>query len=451
MRSIPLQATPLRCEVVRDFGRLQEFCSDWTRLWKSDSQAEIFQTPEWAIAWWCSFGNGCALCSLVIFAEDEVVGIVPLVMRDGVIRFLGTPEADYADIVCEDKWAEEVLAIAFKALRESVTGWSECVWQHLSKDSRVMRHYQSLPRQLLGSFQCLPTDSYQTILFQDNRDAVFSSLLGKKHTRRRRNKLQKAGQVRFRQLETQQATGTDLNDFFRHHVRRHAAIGRKSVYAAPESCQFIRTLVEKLGPAARFGVLELDGRPLAWHFGFQVNGKFLLYQHTFDLDASEYTPGELLLWNLFEYARDHVAREFDFGKGSEPYKSRFANHSRETFSLFIEPSGWKGRSRGLTRRIQADLLPYLSNLKNTAKSHRAALRAFRSIRKWIVGIRGTARQGNKNDDFANHGIRLTDKKFENSVRTEKPSDGFAPETPQTGDESPAVSAQTEHCKPRGGS
>jgi CelD/BcsL family acetyltransferase involved in cellulose biosynthesis len=435
--------------VVSDFRRLQELSSEWTRLWKSDSQAEIFQTPEWATAWWCSFGHGCTLCSLVVFAEDLVIGIVPLVNRDGVIRFLGTPEADYVDIVCEEKRAEEVLVVALKTLRESVTEWSECVWQHLSKESRVMRHYRGLPRQIVGNLHCLPTERYRTILFRDNRDAVISLLLGKKHTRRRRNKLQKAGQVRFRHLEKEQAAETHFNDFFLHHVRRHAAIGRRSVFVAPESRQFIRTLFAKLGTAARFGVLELDGRPLAWHFGFQVNGKFLLYQHTFDLAASEYTPGELLLWNLFEYAKDHVAREFDFGKGSEPYKNRFANYSRETFSLFIEPLGWKGRSRGLARRAQAYVLPYLWETKQIAKSNRATLRAFRSIRKWVVSKRGWARQDENDGTPADRGLQPTQEAFRNSLGRKKLADLLASEGPQRDEEGSAVSAQSEDCEPRG--
>jgi len=306
-----------------------------------------------------------------------------------------------------------------------------------------MRHYRALPRQLLGNLHCVPTESYQTILLKDNRDAVFSSLLGKKHTRRRRNKLQKAGQLQFRDIQTQQAAETCLNDFFRHHVRRHAAIGRQSVYVAPESCQFVRTLFEKLGPAARFGVLELDGRPLAWHFGFQVNGKFLLYQHTFDLDASEYTPGELLLWNLFEYARDHVAREFDFGKGSEPYKSRFSNHSRETFSLFAEPVGLNGRARGLVRRLQAHLLPYVLETKQIAKSHRPTLRAFRSIRKWVLSKHGGARKSEENGALVNDGHSLTEEKFGSTVGRKRSANVISSETPQTVNEDSQVGAQSD--------
>ncbi len=185
----------------------------------------------------------------------------------------------------------------------------------------------------------------------------------------------------------------------------------------------------------RFGVLELDGRPLAWNFGFQVNGKFLLYQHTFDVDASEYTPGELLLWNLFEYAKNHVAREFDFGKGSEPYKNRFANHSRATFSLCIEPYGLKGGTRGLARRAQCYLLPYLSNVKQIAKNNRATLRAFRSIRKWVLSTGGGwTRTGEENDAAVKSGLHLTEKRFGNSVGRKRSADVFPSETPRTADE-----------------
>jgi CelD/BcsL family acetyltransferase involved in cellulose biosynthesis len=379
------QRAPARCEVVSDFSRLLELIPEWTRLWKSDPQAEVFQTPEWAIAWWHAFGHHHTLCTLVVFSGEEVIGIVPLVKRDGVIQFLGAPEADYADIICADQWAAEVLAIALETLRKSVAGWSECVWQHLSEDSRVMRHYRQLPRRLRNNFHPLGTENYQTILLTGERDAIFSSLLAKKHTRRRINKLRKAGDVQLRELSLPEVEPC-FDDFFRHHVRRHAAIGKQSCYAEHDDRQFLKALFAELGSQARFGVLELEGQPLAWYLGFEVNGKFLLYQHTFDLDASEYTPGESLLWFLFDNAKDRVEREFDFGKGNEPYKTRFTNHSRETYLLFIEPRGVVGRARGLARSAQAYLHPHLLDIRLAAKSHRPTLRAFRSARIWASGL-----------------------------------------------------------------
>jgi CelD/BcsL family acetyltransferase involved in cellulose biosynthesis len=431
-----VQRAPARCEVVSDFSRLLELIPEWTRLWKSDPQAEVFQTPEWAIAWWHAFGHHCTLCTLVVFAGEEVVGIVPLVKRDGVIQFLGSPEADYADIICEDEWVPEVLAAALETLRTSVTGWTECVWQHLSKDSRVMRHYGSLPGRLRNNFHCLGTEDYQTIVLTGERDAIFSSLLSKKHTRRRINKLRKAGDVQLRELSGQEAS-LCFEDFFRHHVRRHAAIGKQSCYAETDDRQFIKTLFAELGSRAQFGVLELDGRPLAWYLGFQVNGKFLLYQHTFDLDASEYTPGESLLWFLFDYAKDRVAREFDFGKGNEPYKTRYTNHSRETYSLFIEPRGVVGRTRGLARSAQGYLHPHLLELRLAAKSHRPTLRAFRSIRIWASSLLSWAQP-------ANAALHLKEEKSETAVLRKRFSEALASERISTNEGSPIITVPKSH-------
>ena len=104
-----------------------------------------------------------------------------------------------------------------------------------------------------------------------------------------------------------------------------------------------------LDPSSRlraFEVLELDGRPFAWHFSFLVNGKFLLYQHTFDLDSWDYAPGEVLLSHLLQFAQEHVTREFDFGSGDEAYKPRVCKaHSGNVLTLY-RTIGSQGQASG---------------------------------------------------------------------------------------------------------
>jgi CelD/BcsL family acetyltransferase involved in cellulose biosynthesis len=423
-----------RCEVVTDFHRLEELWPEWERLWESDPRAEVFQTPEWTKAWWRAFGHRYSLCSVVVFSGNEVTGIVPLVRRGNFLQFLGTPQADYADVICEEHRAAEVLAVALKTLLTSVQGWKESAFQHLSKHSRLVRYYDQLPRDIRSRLQCVPAERQQTIILRNQREEIFKALLGKHHSRRLQNRLRKAGQLRFRHLETLEEIQQYLPDFFRHHVRRHAAVGRRSLCANPEFCQFLRALIQELGPTGRvrFGILELNGRPLAWDLGFQVNGKFLLYQHTFDLDAWHYTPGEVLLWKALEYARDHVTREFDFGKGDELYKDRFANYSRETFSLFVQPPGLAGWIRGLGRAVQGHVQPSLWKIKEIAKSQRTTLRPFRSIRMWMIGMWGCVRQARKNGALLQYGLQLPKKMFGNSIWSKRSTDVFASETSRTG-------------------
>ena len=124
----------LRCEVATDFRELENISQDWERLWQADSGAEIFQTVEWARAWWQSYGHDFALCSPIVFEGNKIIGILPLVKRGNIVQFLGTPEADYTDLLCEEGREKEVLTVALGALFQSIKHWDECILQHLAKD-----------------------------------------------------------------------------------------------------------------------------------------------------------------------------------------------------------------------------------------------------------------------------------------------------------------------------
>jgi CelD/BcsL family acetyltransferase involved in cellulose biosynthesis len=397
----------LRCEVVSDFRELEKVAADWERLWQSDCRAEIFQTFAWARAWWQSYGHDRTLCCAIVFEGDKIVGILPLVRRGRIVQFLGMPEADYTDLLCEEGREKEVLTVALEALFQSVKDWDECILQHLAKDGRVVRHCQALPRNLRRRMKLVPAGRYQTILLEENREEIFNSLLGKHHTRRRHNKLKKAGQVTLRRLLDKSEAQQHLDHFFLHHIRRCALLGRESTCARPEFRQFLRAIVEELDPNGklRFEVLELDGRPFAWHFSFLVNGKFLLYQHTFDLDSWDYAPGEVLLSHLLQFAQENVTREFDFGSGDEAYKGRFARHTRETFSLYVEPADLKGWIRGQFRAGQGFFRPALSHLQQRAKTHSGAFRLLRGIRISTSGITSRIRLAKKEGRLLLYGLR----------------------------------------------
>ena len=397
----------MRCEVVTNFSGLEKISSDWERLWQADPRAEIFQTFAWARAWWQSYGRDFAILSPVVFEGDEVVGILPLVKRGSILQFLGTPEADYADMLCAEGREPEVLTAALRALFQPVEQWNECILEHLAKDGRLLRHVSELPRDLSRHLELVPAGGYQTIFLHQDREQIFNSLLGKHHTRRRQNKLKKAGRVTLRRLVTKAEAREHLNYFFLHHTRRCALLGRESSCARPENRQFLQAIVEEFDPSGRlrFEVMELDGRPFAWHFSFLVNGKFLLYQHTFDLDSWDYAPGEVLLSNLLQFAQENVAREFDFGSGDEAYKGRFAKHTRETFSLYVQPSGLAGRLRGTLRAGQASIYPRISYLKQKAKAHSRTFRLLRSIRIWMHGFMSRVRQAKKEGPLLRYGFQ----------------------------------------------
>jgi CelD/BcsL family acetyltransferase involved in cellulose biosynthesis len=377
-----------RCEIVTSFDRLEELSAEWDRLWQADPRAEIFQSFAWARAWWQSFGAGLKLCTPVVYERDEVVLILPLVQRADMLGFLGAPQADYCDVLCAEKRTPELLAVALRVLLQFIPAWKECVLQNLPPHGRITQHWPELPREFRRLVQSAFVSHSPTILFEGKKKEILDPLLQKKHLRRRLNKLGKAGLVRFRHIETRTEAQRHLTQFFQCQRRRYALLAKTSCFEEPQMRRFMLALLEQLDLCSelRFGVLELDGWPLAWSFAFHTKGKFVFYQQTFDVDAAEYNPGEVLWYYLLLYAKEKVDREFDFVRGDEFFKSRFANHTRQLFNLYFERPGIQGRLRRLWRAAQDKVNRIEGRIERVARRHESAVHLFRSIRVWRTDV-----------------------------------------------------------------
>src|ERR1051326_1279009 len=134
------------CRIVRDFKELESMAGDWQRLWQSRPQPEIFQSLSWARAWWQCNGEGLQLCAPVVHQDGRVVLILPLAQRRGTLRFLGTPEADYSDMLCSHSSPVQPLTVALQALMAG--GWKHGVLENLREDSPLVPTYSLLPRQI---------------------------------------------------------------------------------------------------------------------------------------------------------------------------------------------------------------------------------------------------------------------------------------------------------------
>jgi CelD/BcsL family acetyltransferase involved in cellulose biosynthesis len=376
----------LSCELIDNSSRLEAISADWERLWRSDPYAEIFQSFAWARAWWQCYQDQFTLSVLSVSDGGRVIGIVPLVRQNDAIQFLGERQSDYCDIICEDDRTVEVLAAAWQKLFE-LPEWNSCVLKNLKPEGRLLSHWAGLPRNLRSRLQMLPAEDCKTILLDKDR-SVLSSLIQKDHTRRRLNKLRKAGTLTFRHIENKAEAQAQLECFFQHHIRRHALSGKRSFAESPELRHFLRTLISELDlkDTLRFGILELDGHALAWHLSFQMNGKLVFYQQTFDVEAWDFAPGEVLVHQLLLYAQNHVERELDFTRGDEPFKARFTTHVRKTYSMCVDRPELQGRVRHFFRAGMLPLVRAGKSAKGLIKHYPRIFHAYRSARLWSSSL-----------------------------------------------------------------
>jgi CelD/BcsL family acetyltransferase involved in cellulose biosynthesis len=324
----------LQCEVITDFARLEEVSADWEQLSQS-SGSEVFQKFAWSRAFWRTLGSRFSLCSLLVHDNAAIHGILPLASDGKRIQFLA--EGDYNDLICEEQSAPSVLAAAMQALLEIPGVPASCILRNLSVDSRIVRHLRSLPKELQKKLTLSFAYPCPSIVTRSD-PRIFAKAALKESLRRHENKLRREGQVTFRHIESRREIHEYLPGFFKQQIARRALLERNSHFQDPAERAFYGALVDELDPRSdlRFSVVELDGRPVACHFGFQVRGKLIWYQSSFDVDLWHCSPGEVLIRKLLEYADERGLREFDLTVGGELYKSRFANVIRNNFDLHIE-------------------------------------------------------------------------------------------------------------------
>jgi CelD/BcsL family acetyltransferase involved in cellulose biosynthesis len=163
-----------------------------------------------------------------------------------------------------------------------------------------------------------------------------SKLINKYSNKRPFNYFRRQGKLEFRVL-AEAETETHLPIFFSQHIQRWSDTNTPSLFNDTRNQLFYKNLSEQLSATdwLHFSILELDKTPLAYHYGFDYEGKFYWYKPSFNIDYSSRSPGTLLIRYLIQSALECDRQEFDFTIGNEPFKRRFTKNARHNTNLHI--------------------------------------------------------------------------------------------------------------------
>lgn len=323
----------LRVELIENRCDLPLSAQQWDELIAGNEVNTVFQTFAWFDAWWQSFGAQHRLFFLVVYQADRVIGFAALMLTAVVsgwnrLEFVGTGSADYQDFVLPVHKRAAVHAIcAF--LRAHVSTWQRAWLCNIPTHSSTLQ-YLAEARQASGLRLIHEAEVPCPVLrLHANEDAV-RRRLGKYSMRRPLNWFAKRGQVRFRHVSAWPEVEALLPAFFDQHIRRWRAAGRASLFQRTAQQSFYRVLAQAAHREGwlLFSVVELDGRPIAFHFGFDYLGSVIWYKPAFEIGHAEHSPGLLLIQQLIEDGLSRGRHEIDFTIGDEPFKGRFSNAER---------------------------------------------------------------------------------------------------------------------------
>lgn len=298
----------------------------WNTLVRRSPTNTVFQTHQWANAWWKTFGDRYKLRYLAIEDSGRLAGFAPLMALPAAtgdtLHFLADVNSDYCDFAAEgNRYACLDAVIDF--LAHEHRGWDSLVLQNIPEQSPNLAALMTL----CTKHGLWPRLSRRFAAPRIRFDAHVPGIRLKYSVRRHCNRMERLGNVEFRVLQSKDELPRMLSTLYEQHIGRYRLKGEHSLFENAHCRLFYAHLAEELLDAGwlHFSELLLDGNTIATHFGFEYDKVLTWYKPAFDSAQRQYSPGTVLLKHLIDYAARHHLDALDFTIGDEPFKDRFSN------------------------------------------------------------------------------------------------------------------------------
>jgi CelD/BcsL family acetyltransferase involved in cellulose biosynthesis len=308
-------------------GRPPDLAGHWRAL-SAPVAPSIFQTREWLETWSSVFGESREFWNVVVREDDRIRAIAPLMLQRVArghreLQLAAATHADYADFLYRDS-PEPALAAIARELAGRAADWDSFYVRNVPTQSPTCAALRAAMRG--AGLYCFHESLVPApaLVFEAEDGA---GLLDKYSVRRAVRRLSAAGSARFQLLEAGGEIRDNLPVFFAQHQQRWQGTATPSPFADPAHRRWFEALAEVMAERGwlHFSKLELDGVPVAFHFGFLHGGRLVWYKPSYDPAYSRLSPGIVLVTHLIRMAVDQGASELDFTIGNEPFKQRFAN------------------------------------------------------------------------------------------------------------------------------
>ncbi len=328
----------MRVELITRRSDIPLDAERWNALVADNEINTVFQTYEWFDSWWQVFGKGRELFFLVVRAGDEIVGFAPLMRRRSVygwrvLEFVGTGNSDYQDFILPKDKPRAMAAIC-RFLHSKWWKWDRFALANLPGHSSSVALLTAAARDIgLRLVDEIHVPCPALDFEADSQRA--RHMIDKYSLRRPLNWFRKHGNLTFRHVTSVEELERLLPVFFDQHRQRWANVGKPSLFANAGQMRFYELLAHGLHARGwlQFSVVELDGAPIAFHYGFDYAGCVTWYKPAFSVQYAEHSPGLLLTRQLIEDCLARSRRELDFTIGDEAFKTRFASTCR--FNVYL--------------------------------------------------------------------------------------------------------------------
>ncbi|MGC2695077.1 MAG: GNAT family N-acetyltransferase [Candidatus Angelobacter sp.] len=333
---------------------LHALAPNWRRLCDEPGDNEIFYRPEWTEAYLRSFAPQSGITLISAWAGERLRGLLPL-MRERA-WFGGMPAVRLsipANIhcfrlgmsLCAGEEGEAALRGLWQALKQ-LPGWNVLDVFNVLEGNGIHRltalaHADGFPVARKRTSQTLYLPIGAPAKDQPGWMAGTRPKF-RSHLRRARRQLEEQGTLTLKHYGTADAGA--LERFFALEGSGWKGTEGTAIRCDPRTLQFYTAVAEAAAAQGYLSLdfLELSGKPIAAHFGFNFQGRYLLAKAGYDEAYRRYGPGQLLVNEILNETPQRGLREFDFVGPATWDESRWASARRTNYRVFIFRRGWYG-------------------------------------------------------------------------------------------------------------
>lgn len=357
-----IPGTQLSLRVQRGGQELvEQIAPEWRRLCDESGDEEVFYRPEWAQAYLQAFEPRADVVMITAWAGERLRGILPLVRRRTFVSGLPvstlTIPANVHSLrasltVCPGAEGDVVLQALWQSTKDlprwdvidvanvvEGNGLDRLVALAAADGYRTARKRtsQTLYLPIGAPATSAPDKAAQPPWLAGTRPKFRS------HLRRARRQLEEQGTLELKHYGA--ADPAALKKFYGLEASGWKGAEGTAIQCDPRTRQFYDSVAQA---AARDGYLSLDflelnGKPIAGHFGFNLRGRYFLAKAGYDEAFRRHGPGQLLVNEILGQTPERGLREFDFVGPATWDESRWASERRTNYRVFIFRKNLYGR------------------------------------------------------------------------------------------------------------
>ena len=296
--------------------------SEWERILPSCVTNTVFITPWWQKVWWNNFGQGNRLWIQSVRDGERVVGIAPLMERDGVMTFVGEKDlSDYFDFLVPEGNETTFFSALCDHLTDPSLDWKLLDLPSLREDSPTLEYLPAIAKEKGLRIEIEKETTTPVAQLPSTWDQYMAGLRKKdRHELRRKlRRLERADSPHHYLCVDAESIADCMGDFFR---LLRASSEEKAEFLTPERERFFIDIAEELTRRNQFKLyfLELSGERVACCICFDYGESYLLYNSGYDPSYSQLSVGLLNKAFSIQTAIEEGRHSFNFLKGNERYK-----------------------------------------------------------------------------------------------------------------------------------